>query len=243
MDDNEYGDLIPAERKAKILERVRDRKSLNIKQFAAETFLHEATLRRDLNELERTGLIRRTHGGAVWAEGLEHELPLFVRDAENLDKKDVIGEKAAFLVRDGDTVFLDSSSTALRMIPHLESKRGLKIVTNGAKTAILLSKLKCEVFCTGGALRENSLSFIGPVAVEALEKYYVDAAFFSCRSLSADGEMTDANEAEAALRKRVIQRSRKSYLLIDSSKLNRASFYSIGKAASLTGVLCDVNLS
>jgi len=238
----EQNDLIPAERQRQMLEYIRKHKSAGVSRLSQMMYINEATIRRDLNALEKTGLVKRTYGGAVLSEGIDSEIPLFVRDTENREKKEIIGERAANLVRDGDTLFLDSSSTTSRIIPHLSDRKGLKIITNGAKTTILLSKLACSVYCTGGRLRENSLSFIGQSAIDCLRNFYVDTAFFSCRGLSSEFGMTDSNEDEALLRRMMIEHSRKSYLLIDSTKLNKSSFYAISPLSSLTGIICDIEL-
>ena len=161
MNENEQF-LTPAQRQKHILEKIRKVKCVDVKSLAKEYFINEATIRRDLNKLANTGLIKRTYGGAVLVEGLDAEIPLYARESSNVEKKEVIGKLASYEVHDDDTIILDSSSTTLKIINHLIGKKNLKIITNGAKTATLLSTLTdCTIYCTGGKLRENSLSFIG----------------------------------------------------------------------------------
>lgn len=239
MSDLDFNEMIPADRQNRLLEYIRHHKAVNIKQYSKVNYIHEATVRRDLTALEKTGLVKRNYGGAVLNEWPDSEIPLFVRDTANRDKKELIGQKAALRVHDGDTLILDSSSTTLRMIPHLAGKKNLKIITNGAKTAIMLTSLDCKIYCTGGSLRENSLSFIGSSAISYLKNFNVDAAFFSCRALSQEKGLTDNNEDEALLRRVMIEQSRHSYLLIDSTKLNKTSFFSIDSAAAVTEIISD----
>lgn len=232
--------LTPLARQQLILDIIKKHKSVLVKPLAAELFINEATIRRDLNTLENTGLIKRTYGGAILIEGLDAEIPFFARETSQTEEKDIIGMMAADLVKDGDTIILDSSSTALRMIKYLMPKKNLKVITNGAKTAFLLTKLNdCTIYCTGGKMRENSLSFIGLSAIEFIKNFYADICFFSCRSLSADAGLTDSSEEEALLRRVMISSSNKSVLLLDSSKINTRSFYKICDTEKITHILCD----
>lgn len=114
------------------------------------------------------------------------------------------------------------------MIPFLESKSGLRIVTNGAKTTLLLSKLhNAEIISLGGRLRENSLSFSGQSTFQNLSEYFFDKAFFSCHAYSEEFGLMDNNEDEAKLRRLLIRRSRKTYFLADASKEGNTSFFKI----------------
>ena len=138
------------------------KKSATVADLSHALFIGEATIRRDLKKLEKANLIQCTHGGAVLSEGLDLKIPLAVREVEQKSAKNVIRILAAHLVNGGDTIITDSSSTALKMVSSLRGKEGMTVITNGAKAAIELSEsLHARVYCTGGILRENSLSFIG----------------------------------------------------------------------------------
>ena len=242
MNENEQF-LTPSERLKNIMEKIRKYKCVDVKSLSKEYYINEATIRRDLNKLANTGLVQRTYGGAVLVEGLDAEIPLYARESSNVEKKELIGKLASMQVHDDDTIILDSSSTTLKIINHLIGKKNLKIITNGAKTATLLSKLTdCTIYCTGGKLRENSLSFIGQTAVDYIRNFYVDIAFFSCRSLSAQKGLTDANDDEAMLRRAMIESAKKSILLIDSTKLNTVSFFSICPIDKIDKIICDISL-
>lgn len=240
MNNFEQEHWIPSARQAYLLEEIRRKKSVSVSELSQKLFVNEATIRRDLNTLAKSGLIERTYGGAVLVEGLEMEIPFGVREISHADAKKQIGRTAADFVRDGDTIFLDSSSTISFLIPNLGHRRGLKIVTNGAKATLQLSRLTdCEIHCLGGKLRENSLSFIGPIAVQTLEKYRFERCFFSCRGVDAMQGLTDGNEDEAEIRRRILCQSRSSYLLADHSKFGKVSFHRICDLADVTAVVTD----
>ncbi len=193
-----------------------------------------STIRRDLHLLEKENLIRRTHGGATIIEQTNAEIPLFIRNTKNHIAKELIGRKASSYIDDGDTLFLDSSTTVLKMIPHFRTKKDLTIITNGLATAKALSELHSNrVICTGGTLRDRSLSFIGEHAKNVLSFYNVDKAFFSAHSISATNGISDVNEDEAIIRRLMISNSEHSYLLMDSSKFNRISLCHICSAENV----------
>lgn len=239
MNNNEQYNMTPAKRQQYILSLLQSHKTVDVKELAEKLFVNAATIRRDLNSLEMTGLARRTYGGAVLVEGLDAEIPLYARESRNTDKKDYICHLAAAHVKDNDTIILDSSSTTSRMIKFLASKKNLKIITNGAKTAVLLTKLpNVTIYCTGGKMRENSLSYIGQTAIEYIRNFNADIVFFSCRGLSERG-LTDSSDDEALLRRVMLQHSKKSVLLIDSTKVNVDSFFHICNPDQIDHIICD----
>lgn len=231
------------ERQQQILNILKTDKSTSVSSLAKQFFICEATIRRDLEKLEKMGLCKRTYGGAVFIEGLDAEIPLIVRETEQKDQKQLIGKAAANLVKDSDIIFMDSSSTVLKMLPYLKGKSNLTIITNGAKAAIDFGEeLHTKVYCTGGRLRENSLSYIGETARRCLENYFADVLFFSCRSLSMENGLMDSNEEEAVLRRIMIKNSRKTVLLCDSTKFDTNSFVKICDFNSIHYLVTDQKL-
>lgn len=215
-------------------------KSVTVAELSSKFFIGEATIRRDLEKLEKKGLLKRTYGGAVLLEGLDTEIPLFVRESEQKDAKEVIGHTASKLVCDGDIIIMDSSSTTLKMVPYLKGKDKLTVITNGAKTAVELGELlHIKVYCTGGMLRENSLSYIGELAKRCTEDFFVDTLFFSCRAISMEKGLTDSNEDEAELRKLMVKSCRRTVLLCDSTKFDKVSFCKIGGFDKVNCVITD----
>ena len=244
MNNFEQDGLIPVERRRRILEILRQKKAVSVTALARELYINEATVRRDLNALARTGALSRTHGGAVLREGLDSEIPFIVRETSNVEGKKQIAETAAGFVRDGDRIFLDSSATTAFMIPHLEGKKDLKVVTNGAKALLLLSRLSgCEIYCLGGKLRENSLSLTGEAALQTLRELHFDSVFFSCRGVDLAQGLTDSNESEALLRRILIGNAKKSFLLAESGKLDVVSFCSVCPLEAVGHLVTDLPLS
>lgn len=147
-------------------------------------------------------------------------------------EKKKIAERATAEAENGDTIFIVSSSTVAFMIPYLEDRKGLRIVTNGTKTALwLVSLTDAVIISTNGSLRENSLSFAGQNTHANLSEYFFNKVFFSCHAFSQENGLMDSNENKARLRKLIVSHSKKAYLLADSSKEGKTSFYKI----------CDMN--
>lgn len=220
--------MLSLERQQQILEHLKVHKAASITQLAEQFYIGEATIRRDLNKLEKLNLVKRTYGGAVLIEGPNSDIPLSVREKEQAAAKDVIGRLAADYVNDGDVLIMDSSTTTLAMIPYLQQKNDLTIITNGLKTAASLGDtLHTRVYCTGGSLRENSLSLVGTGAQAYMRNFSAQKLFFSCRGIDPVNGAMDHSEQEAELRKVMMDCADEVYLLCDSSKFDNKAFYRI----------------
>lgn len=228
------------ERQQGIINLLKMNKSASVAELSKKFFIGETTIRRDLEKLEKQGVLKRTYGGAVLLEGLDSEIPLFVREEEQRGQKQLIGQLAAKLVKEGDIIIMDSSSTVLKMAPNLQGVANLTVITNGAKTAIALGELlHIKVYSTGGKLRENSLSYIGEMTRKCIQNYLADTLFFSCRSISIERGLSDINEEEAELRRIMIDNSKKVVLLCDSTKFDKNSFCRIGNFDKVKYIITD----
>jgi DeoR family fructose operon transcriptional repressor len=135
---------------------------------------------------------------------------------------------------------MDSRSTVLKMVPHLTGKSKLTVITNGAKTAVDLGELlHIKVYCTGGMLRENSLSYIGESARKCVDGFFANTLFFSCRAVSMDKGLSDISEEEAELRRLMIKNCKKVVLLCDNSKFDKISFSKICDFDQVDYILSD----
>ena len=235
--------MLNIERLDEILEYLKKYRSASVSDLSKKLHIGEATIRRDLEKLQSNGFVKRTYGGAVLIEGLDSEIPLYVREKDNIDAKDAIGKLAADLVQENSICILDSSSTTYLMIEYLKNRKNLTIITNGAKTAVSLSQLQqSKIFSTGGKLREFSLSYIGNTAQSFIENFYVDKLFFSCRALSIDKGILDSSEEEAELRKVMLKHCNQAILLADNTKFDNSAFYKICDLNKIHAVVTDKKL-
>lgn len=232
--------MLALERQNEILAVLKREKSVSVPALSRRFFTCESTIRRDLQKLEQCCLVKRTYGGAVLLEGLNTEIPFSVREHEQAEEKSRIGRLAAGLVRDGDSLILDSSSTAFQILKYLNGRENLVILTNGIRTAMAAGQeLHCQVYCTGGALRENSSSIVGDAAVRFIQEHSAQKLFFSSRTLSGECEAMDASEEEAVLRRAMIARAESVYLLCDHTKMGKNALHRICGPERFTALITD----
>lgn len=192
--------------------------ALRIGQIAQALYVSEATIRRDVDAMEKNGLLKRVYGGVTLNK---EEMPLTLRSIQHADKKDEIGKKAAQLVKDGQTIFIDSSSTALHMLPYIKHKKGLTVISNSQKIIDTLAFTDNKLILTGGELIPRNLAYVGELACRALDMYRPELVFFSSQGIDAEGEITDVSQSETALRRAAIKRGIRSVFLCDSSKAGK----------------------
>ncbi|MDR1703349.1 MAG: DeoR/GlpR family DNA-binding transcription regulator [Clostridiales bacterium] len=213
--------MADSKRKEQILDFMRDKTFVTVDQLRDYLFVSGATVRRDLEELQNSRQIRRTRGGAVLVEGIANDAPLAIRESRNETQKMIIAGQACRLIKNGMTLFLDSSSTVFILARSLDQFTNLHVITNSLKTALFLSDRKdIQVMCTGGTLRPGSKSLVGQAAVEYVSRFNADAAFMSARGFSAENGASEASEDECGVKRAFIKNSRQRYLLCDASKMN-----------------------
>ena len=232
--------MLPIERQNAIVKLVTERKAITVDELCAQLYSSGATIRRDLALLEKRGMLRRTHGGAVYLESLAKDFPVNFRETENPASKVMIAERARTCIKDGQTLFLDASTTACQLASRLTGFHQLRVITNGLKTASILSSIGgITVYGTGGRLRENALSFIGLQAIHFIAQFHADVAFFSCRGIHPTGGVTDSSEEEANIKKQYLRVASRSILLCDSSKIGRQFFCKICDLTDVSEIISD----
>lgn len=232
--------MLVAERRAEILRRIESHGSVRVADLSATFNVTEETIRRDLEELERQKLVKRTYGGAVRATGTGFELPHTKRREKNAAEKARIAKAAAALISEGDTICLDASTTALRLCHELHNVGRLTVLTNSVHVLIeLAGKPDIHLIGTGGVIRETALSFVGPLAERAVEERHVDRVFLSGRGITLEKGLTDTNELEVELKKRMIQASRQVVALVDHTKFGYIGFCRLAPLSEIDVLITD----
>ena len=209
--------MLRLQRHNDIIRLLREKKELTVKEISGALYCSAATVRRDLEELESRGLLKRSFGGAVLNEGFFDQLPLAVRGVRNIAEKQRIAAKAARLIRPGDTIFIDSSSTTYFLAPHLKGIEDLTVITNNPHLNIVLSEMRVRNFCTGGEMLTSSVALVGSDAEKFIRGIRADTVFFSARG--ADGvNITDSSKAERDIKLAMIEGAKRKYFLADRSK-------------------------
>lgn len=195
------------------------------------------TVRRDLAWLERAGLIRRIHGGAVDPRLMVQEVPLRRKASRNREEKRAVGRLAASLVHAGETVILDAGSTVLEAARALDV-RPLKVVTNDLVTALeLADRPDLTLYVTGGQVRRQVYSVQGAPASSFLEGIRVHVAFLGADGIDPDHGIFTTNLEKVAVKRAMIQAADRTYVLADSTKLGTRGFARVAAAHEVAGII------
>ena len=228
------------EREQQIINILLKRQSIGNNELAKELYISTPTLRRDLDKMERKGLIVRTHGACSLNKKLADEkIPLYFREQEHNSAKIKMAKKAVNNIKNGDIIMLDSSTSAYNIVPFLKTFSDVIVITNGAKTSCTLGTMSIKNISTGGQMITKSLSYVGAEAMQVVRRYNADVFFFSCRGVSDDGWLTDTSVDENDLRREMMKRAKKKIFLCDSSKFGQACFNNLCHISDVDEVICD----
>ncbi len=231
------------EREDQLLAALTENENISLAELSKKLFISMPTLRRDLIKLEAKGKIIRTHGGAkIVRKFADEKIPFYLREEEHDEEKAILARKAAALVREGDTVMLDGSTSAYALIPHLAEIPKLIVITSSAKSSFLLGKMGVSNISTGGRMINGSLIYVGADAERTVRSYNADIFFFSVRGISPSGMLTDSSHEENSLRSVMMHQSKKSICLFDSSKIGKTSLNNLCHISEIDGFICDKEL-
>lgn len=235
--------MIISDRHRRILEELKAKPDITVRELATLLCVSEPTVRRDFTELHRKGIITKIYGGAILNQGAaDREIPFLLRENEKSTVKSEMGALAAEMVQDGMVVMLDGSTSAYHLVPYLARRKDLIVVTSGAKTAVALAEANVRTFCTGGKMLIHSFSYVGEQAEQFVRSINADILFFSCHGLTDEGQMTDRAVEEANLRRAMFASCKRRILLCDSSKFGKTCFYNMGSVSEIDGIISEREL-
>ena len=228
------------ERQKNIIDFLKKKNPATVKQISRALFISEATVRRDVEKLQQAGYVERFYGGVALADCKSGVLPLARRENENSAGKEQIAHEAAKLVHDGDTVFIDSSSTAGKVLALIKNRR-ITVITNSSVLPEDTGNMR--IYCTGGEFSEKRRCFFGSFAESFIKNIHVDILFFSCKGISAEGEITDVSEDEIALRRCMMQNSKKKVFLFDGTKFGVVSTFRLCEKEDVDVFISNIEVS
>ena len=217
-----------------ILEQIDQRGSVSVIDLAENLAVSDMTIRRDLNELEKVGMIRRVHGGAVSARGRSFEPPLFFRSTENKAIKQILGKYASQMVLEGDSITLDVGSTTYEIAVNLENKHNITLVTPSIPIAnLFLNRSDVRLILPGGIVRPGESSMVGEPARRNLETLFVDRLFLGVAAINSQAGLTEYNMDDSDIKKAMIRNAKEVVLVLDSSKFEKTAFASVAPIKAL----------
>jgi DeoR family transcriptional regulator of aga operon len=235
--------LLVEERRRLIVEYVESNGRATVEELASRFGTSTVTIRNDLETLARSAIIARSHGGALpVTQTVANDIPLSIKETRSHPQKLRIGHAAAKLIKDGETIILDSGSTTVEIARQIRQMKfqSLTVVTNALNIALELSGLpNIRVMMLGGLLRQTSYSLVGPDAEQALSRISADRLFLGVDGLDPDVGVTTPDPLEASLNALMIRVSRETVAVFDASKLGQRSLSVITPVQSLHAVITD----
>ena len=233
--------LLADARRAAIVERLRVTGSVTVAELEAKFGVSSMTARRDLDGLERRGLARRTHGGAVLPAFSAHEDSFASRLEVAADAKQALARAAAAGVQTGESLFIDSSTSGYHVVRALLD-RGVSatVITNSLPVMELVAahpSAAVDLVGVGGMLRRLTRSFGGPFAVHTVLGHIAERLFFSVKGVTPDGALTDPDALEAEVKRAMVAHSERPVLLLDETKLATHGRSVLGRIADVSTVL------
>ncbi|GAB2913288.1 DeoR/GlpR family DNA-binding transcription regulator [Rhodococcus aerolatus] len=235
--------MYAAERQSLLLRRSRSEGRLDVTTMAAELDVTPETIRRDLGALERQGLLRRVHGGAIPAERLDVEPELAARDTVSSAEKELIAKAALDQVHGAATLLVDGGTTTARFAQLLPADRELTVLTNSLPIASLLAtRANTTVSLVGGRVRSRTLATVDTWALDALDGLTVDVALVGANGFSADRGFTTPDAAEAAVKAAMVGAARRTVVLADSSKHRADALVRFARTSDVDVLVTDPGL-
>ena len=228
--------MLPEERKHVILQIINERKAARVADLSSALNITEATVRRDLDELQSEHKIRRTHGGALSIYPSAHEWNVQELVQEPQEEKRAIAAKAYEFIDDNDTLIMDNSTTVRALVGLLKTKRKKRltvITTSFTIVSDLIGTPDYEIIHAGGSVRVNTNGTLGPIAERTLADLRADKTFLGVNGISADFGYSVPHSYEASLKMRMIRSARQTLILADHSKFDKSY---LCKVAPIDGV-------
>ena len=230
--------LAPQERHHLILQEAIAWGYIRVKDLALKLGVHEMTVRRDLDSLAAEGLLERVHGGARVAQRASEEASYALRSNENQDAKAAMARAALELIRDGDTVALDASTSALALAAVLGA-RSVNAVVTSLDAANALAGAGLPFTLVGGEFHARARSFVGALATAMLRRLHPDKVFFSSKGFTVGAGFTDAHLPETEMKESLIQSGALAVALLDHSKFSRIALHTIAELEQVDVIITD----
>lgn len=228
------------ERQSNIVALLSRQGRLSVAEIVEQFRVSEATARRDLEALAERGKIQRVHGGALSVKEAPPELPILQREQEQFFEKQHIGQAAAALARDGETVFLGSGTTVLEVARNLRSRQNLTVITNSLPVMNTLANLPgITLVALGGMLRPSELSFIGHITEQALAEVRADKVIIGVHAISIENGLTNDYLPETMTDRATLKAGREVVVVADHTKINAVATAFLAPLTSIHTLVTD----
>jgi DeoR/GlpR family transcriptional regulator of sugar metabolism len=236
--------LLAEPRRMKILAWLQEEGSARVRDLSAAFGVSEATIRQDLERLDADGHISREHGGAFLKSVPQQVQSMSLHHVENMDRKLRIGQAAATLVGDGETIIIDSGTTTTQFAENIKSRQNLNIITNALNIALMLGANPTNtVHMPAGQFKAPTLSLSGEKSIDFFVGIYAEKLFLATAGISFDAGLTYPAIGDIYVKRAMIKAASKVYLLADSTKIGRTSFSALGGVDVVDTLITDAGIS
>lgn len=240
------------ERQSKILNSLSTAGRIDVSELSSMFQVSRETIRRDLRLLEREHKLLRTHGGAILPEQDASafkpkdaaEPSVEVRTTLNIPEKEIICKYAAARIVNGDTIFVDNSTTCIHLYQYIPQNMQITFLTNSIPFLVECAKTSCPnhtIVCLGGILKKTNLSIYGNVALENAKQYFPSKAFISCTGITDQSQVTDSGIQEIDIKKTLLSVSKEVYLLADHTKFRSAGQVYLSSLSEMDYIITDAH--
>ena len=235
--------MLLGERRQHILTVIENEGRVLVGGLSENLGISQITIRKDLDYLQSRGLVERTHGGALSIQvGTMEDPSLQEKEAQHQQEKLRIAAAAVKLVQEGQCVMLDSGTTTTALARALRKFHSLTVITNGVNIAAELATTSFEIILTGGALRKNSFSLVGPLAEDILREMHADILFLGVDGFDINVGPTTPNVLESRVNRHMVESAKCVVVVCDSTKFARISLARIVPTSAIHHVITDRNL-
>ena len=235
--------MYATERQQEILSKARLDGRVEVKDLAEALDVTPETVRRDLTLLERRGLLKRMHGGAIPVERLGIEPAVADREGRMAGQKERIAKAALDELPEGGAIILDAGTTTIRLAELLPTDRELTVVTHSLPIAMLLAtRTNITLHLLGGVVRGRTLAAVGPWAERAMADVYADVAFLGTNGITVERGLTTPDLAEAGVKRALVAAARRAVVLADHTKFGRTDFAQVAPLSAIDTVITDLDL-
>lgn len=215
--------MLASVRQEKLVEIVNKKKSISAKELMHELQVSEVTIRRDITQLAKLGLITKVHGGAMSKQGIQEiDSDVSIRETMYKKEKELIAKYAASTIKDFDVIYLDAGSSIAAMIPYINAS-DIVVVTNSIEHAKRLTKRKITCYLLGGSIKLSTDAMVGADALRMIDNYNFSKGFFGTNGVSLNNGCTTPDRNEAEVKHRAMTKCNEAFVLFDDTKYETVS--------------------
>jgi DeoR/GlpR family transcriptional regulator of sugar metabolism len=232
--------MLAAERQRVILNLIRQQGRVTVTELGERFIVSPNTIRRDLQSLQKSGLVTVVHGGALYSENNDSEIPFPKRQVSEVNQKNLIGARAAQLIGENEAIILDAGTTTQGIARVLHSRQDLTVLTNALNIALELEDSPGIVtILAGGVIRAKSNCLIGTIAERTFSEWHVNKAFLSAGGIDLEIGLTNPNPFEVPIKQAMIKAAQQVILVAGSEKFGRCSLVPFAPLAAIHTIVTD----